>query len=92
MTIEKKAKRPRKQCWICNKLIRKYAQKHHVLLRINDQDLTVTLCRGCHYLVGLLAQRIFLNDAHKVADLLTLARFQAGLPDARTVVNYEYTG
>jgi hypothetical protein len=31
-----------------------------------------------------------LEDAHKVADLITLCRFEAGLEDAKTVLKYKY--
>lgn len=77
-------------CWICRRRKKKYMQNHHVMLRQEDIDLTVDLCRGCHRLVGILAKyTTILNDEHKLADLITLARYQASLPDTRTVVKYE---
>lgn len=79
------------ECWICRKQIKKYRQHHHVMGVQNDPDLTVVLCRGCHWLLTQLARRVMLIDAHKMADLITLARFRAGLQDARTVVEYQLT-
>lgn len=54
-----------------------------------DVELQAILCPSCHALVEELATRIFLSDAHKVADLITLARMKAQLPDMRTIVKYE---
>ncbi|MFA5377490.1 MAG: hypothetical protein WC455_17195 [Dehalococcoidia bacterium] len=83
------AKREKDPCWICEKPPVKYAVGHHVMGAQNDLDLTVDLCRGCHMLEKCLAQRKFLNNAAAVGRLITLARFHAGLPDARTFVYYE---
>jgi hypothetical protein len=66
--------------------------EHHVFLRENDLETTLWLCAGCHYLIGLLARRKFLNNAQTLEDLITLARFQAGLEDAKTIIKFEYTG
>lgn len=66
-------------------------QNHHVVTKAEADEPRVWLCRGCHFLVGRLAMFLtLLNDQHKLADLITLARFQARLPDARTIVKYEY--
>jgi hypothetical protein len=83
------AKHEKDPCWICLKPPVKYAVGHHVMGAQNDPDLTVDLCRGCHMLEKCLAQRKFLADAAAVGRLITLARFHAGLPDARTFVYYE---
>jgi len=78
-----------KRCWICDRTPAKYMQNHHVVTKSIDEELTVDLCRGCHFLVGRLAMFLtLLSDPHKLADLITLARFQAQLPDVRTVVRY----
>jgi len=81
-------------CWICGKHTRSWQNHHITKQRLVDKpdDLPqLKLCAGCHYIVYLLAKRVFLSDAKKVADLITLARFDAGLPDARTIVQYELT-
>ncbi len=62
---------------------------HHVLGKLHA--LFVALCPGCHSLVTDLGRRVMLGDAHKVADLITLARFAAHLPDAKTIVRYKYS-
>lgn len=81
--------RPLVTCWLCGKKHRKYMAKHHVMGVDNDPDLTVDLCRGCHRLEKILSMYIrILTDSHKLADLITLARFHAGLPDAKTVIKY----
>ncbi len=84
-------KQPQGECWVCRREIKKYLQRHHVVKLKEDPDLTVDLCRGCHYLVTQLARRKFLPDFRKVADLITLARFNAGLLDAETILRYSYT-
>lgn len=85
-----KVVKPMRICWVCEKRGRRYYCEHHVVLRENDMGLTVWLCRGCHNLVGRLAQYLrILREPHTLADVITLARFQAGLPDARTIVKYE---
>jgi len=81
-----KAKEP---CWVCRKPPAKYAVSHHVMGAKVDPDLTVDLCRGCHMLEKYLAQRKFLKSLKAVGRLITLARFHAGLPDARTFVYFE---
>ena len=83
-------------CWVCGQVRRKYMTRHHTLkqrLTPEGEEVSqdVTLCRGCHQLVGLLPRRLFLPDAKRVADLLTLARQEAALPDARTVVQFMET-
>lgn len=79
-----------RQCWLCGRKKRKYMQSHHLITRQGDMELTVDLCRGCHFLVSrLAAYTTLLSDSHKVADLITLARYQAQLPDTRTVVRYD---
>ncbi len=83
------AKHPKNPCWICIKPPVKYAVSHHVMGAKIDPDLTVDLCRGCHMLEKYLSQRKFLDNAAAVGRLITLARFHAGLPDARTFVYYE---
>lgn len=83
------AKRLKDPCWICRKPPVKYAVSHHVMGAANDPDLTVDLCRGCHMLEKYLSQRKFMTSAAAVGRLITLARFHAGLPDARTFVYYE---
>ncbi len=89
------AKKPiliKEPCWVCNKPAARYAVQHHVFGVANDPTTTVWLCRGCHMLERYLAQRIFLSDSKAVGRLITLARFHAGLPDMRTVVEYQFTG
>lgn len=81
-----------KYCWVCARKLQKYAQEHHVVGRGDDMGLTVWLCRGCHYLVRQLSQRKLLAQPHKLADLITLARFEAGLEDARTIIIYDKSG
>lgn len=78
------------RCWVCGK-IAKGMNAHHVIGARDDttEPLLVMLCRGCHQLVTILGRRVFLDDPHKVADLLTLARFARQLPDAKTVLRYE---
>lgn len=81
------------KCWICQKIKLKGRKKHahHIVGSQTDAELQAVLCPGCHELVELLAHRIFLSDPHKVADLITLARFKAQLPDMRTIVKFEET-
>jgi ribosomal protein L24E len=79
-------------CWICRKsgLKGRQLHVHHMLGRETAGDIMlVVLCRGCHLLAEELARRKMLKDADKIADLLTIARFRQGLPDARTVIIYE---
>lgn len=79
------------KCWVCQKVNLKKGKKqcHHVLGKKWDIELQTVLCPGCHQLVEWLSHRTFLPDPHKVADLITLARFKAQLPDMRTIVKYE---
>ena len=81
-------KKPPFECWVCGPVKGRVRHPHHVMLKKVDEELTVDLCPGCHWLVGLLARRKFLNEEKRVADLITLARFQAALIDAATVVKY----
>lgn len=79
-----------RECWVCGKAGGKI-QVHHVIGQACDktEPLLVVLCPGCHHLVTNLSRRLFLDNPGKVADLLTLARFAKGLPNARTIVTYE---
>ena len=84
--------KPMEQCWVCDKRTRKYVQGHHVMGIDNDPDLKVPVCRGCHYLLTMLSRyKRLLTDAKKLGRLVTLARFYAGMPDAKTVIKYEET-
>ena len=78
-----------RKCWVCGKIGVRRMNVHHVVGRQNSHQPLVALCAGCHQLVTYLGNRVFLEDAHKVADLITLARFQKGLEDKRTILNYE---
>ena len=78
-----------KTCWICGKTKLKKPHVHHVVGKDNSDEPLVVLCYGCHSLVGRLGQRNFLDDPEMIEDLLTLARFVKGLPNARTVVKFE---
>lgn len=62
---------------------------HHVFGRGTSDDPLVVLCPGCHGLVSDLARRLFLNDPKKVAHIITLARAQAHLTDARICIQYK---
>ena len=78
-------------CWICQKTALKSRGKqvHHVMGKDNAPEPLVVLCRGCHMLVSDLGRRNFLEDAEKVEDLITLARFAKGLQNVRTIITYE---
>lgn len=78
-------------CWVCQKVKLKGRKKqaHHVVGKEEDPELQVILCPGCHQLVELLAHRKFLCNEYILEDLITLARFKAKLPDAKTIVKYE---
>lgn len=78
-----------KTCWLCGRRGRKYYAEHHVVTAEEDPDLTVTLHRGCHWLVNLLSRFRLIDDPKKLADLVMLARAQAKLPNARIVVRFE---
>lgn len=84
-----KEPRPLRTCWLCGKRGRKYYAEHHVYTVEEVPDMTVWLCRGCHWLVNLLSRFKLIREAAKVADLITLARWQANLPNVRTVVRFE---
>ncbi len=80
-----------RQCWACQKIKLKSFHVHHVVGKANDpkDPLLVVLCPGCHNLVTKLSGRLFLEDPRKVADIITLARFEKGLPNVKTTVIYE---
>ena len=77
---------------MCGKKHLKKMHIHHVFGRADSSKPLVALCPGCHELVSSLAIRVFLRYPHKVADLITLARFAAKLPDAKTIVKYKEEG
>ena len=80
----------KKTCWLCDRAPAKYMQDHHVVTKAEADEPRVWLCRGCHFLVGRISMfTTLLKDPHKIADLITLARFQARLPDTRTIVKYD---
>lgn len=83
-------------CWICGKSKLKTINVHHVFGRNIpttkgpiDVDIFVVLCRGCHELVYRLSQRTFIDDPNKLEDLITLARCEHLLYNARTRVIVE---
>jgi len=76
-------------CWLTGKRGRKYYVEHHVMTAEEDADLTVWLCRGSHFLVNLLSRYKIIEDPSKMADLIMLARTQAGMENRRIVVRYE---
>jgi len=80
---------PMKACWLCGRRGRKYFAEHHVYTVGEEPDITVTLHRGCHWLVNVLSRFKLIGDAKKVADLITLARSQAGYPNTRVKVTFE---
>jgi hypothetical protein len=85
-----KTRGPLKTCWLCGKRGYKWFAAHHVYTVEEQADITVDLCRGCHWLVTRLSRfKRLLDTAHKMADLITLARDQAGYPNTRTTVKYE---
>jgi hypothetical protein len=85
-----KARGPLKTCWLCGRHGYKWFAQHHVYTVEEDPDITVHLCRGCHWLVTRLSRfKRLLEFADKMADLITLARNQAGYPNTRTTVKYE---
>lgn len=93
MPTSTKPPKPVRECWVCGRRTRKYIQSHHVMGATNDPDLTVFICRGCHYLETLLARfKRLLTDARALARLITLARLHAGMPDAETHLRYKPTG
>ncbi len=87
--MAKKKLGPMRDCWLCDKRGRKYYVKHHVYTVGEAPDITVMLCRGCHWLVNLLSRFKLIGHAKKLADLITLARDQAGYPNTRTTVVFE---
>lgn len=78
-------------CWTCRKEKLSRFHVHHIIKKsqLPKKPLLVVLCPGCHSLVTALGNRLFLSDAKKVADLITLARFSQCLPNVRTIVTYE---
>ena len=78
----------KKECWVCGKLNVKHLHAHHVMGHKIAPEPLIGLCPGCHRLASMLGNRNLLEDEHKVADLITIARFIKGLPDAATVVKY----
>lgn len=80
-----------KTCWICSKTNVRRINVHHVMGKRNAEEPLIALCSGCHTLATMLGNRDMLKDEHKVADLITVARFIKGLPDAKTVVRYQNT-
>lgn len=78
-----------RECWLTGRRGWKYFVEHHVMTREEDLDLTVWLCRGSHYLVNLLSRYKIIEDSSKMADLIMLARAQAGMENKRIVVRYE---
>ncbi len=82
-----------KECWVTGKKWLKKVNRHHVVGRLSDpkESLLVVLSPGIHDLVTKLSRMLFLADEQKVEDLLTLARYAAGLPDAKTTVRYKET-
>jgi len=81
----------KKQCWVCQKTDLKRFHVHHVVKRSNyaGDPLLVVLCRGCHELVSKLGVRTFLGSTSAIEDLITLARFDKGLPNVKTIVKFE---
>jgi hypothetical protein len=75
--------------WLTGKRGRKYYVEHHVMTVEEDKDLTVWLSRGSHFLVTMLSRYKLIEDPKKVADLVMLARTQAGLDNRRIVVKFE---
>lgn len=88
-----------RKCWICGRMNLPKINVHHVYGRktllyadpepnvvYRDVDLFVVLCPGCHHLVYVLSRRVFLEDANKLADLITLARCERLMPNAKTTV------
>lgn len=82
-------------CWICGRTP-KIINVHHTFGRNVptakgpiDIDIYVVLCRGCHELVYRLSRRTFITDANRMADLITLARCERLLHNARTKVLIE---
>ena len=82
-------KKTKRECWLTGKRGYKYFVEHHVMTVAEDPDLTVWLCRGSHYLVNLLSRYKIIEDPSKMADLIMLARTQAGFDNRRIVVRYE---
>ena len=78
-----------RECWLTGRRGWKYFVQHHVMTVEEDPDLTVWLCRGSHYLVNLLSRYKIIDDPSKMADLIMLARTQAGKENKRIVVRYE---
>lgn len=62
-------------CQLCGKKQRKGLSAHHVFGKENDpeNESMVALCMGCHKAVGLLASRLFVDDATAWESLISLA-------------------
>jgi hypothetical protein len=62
-------------CQVCERSVKKGLSPHHLFGKENDpeDDALVGLCRGCHQLVTILAQRVFCDDPEKLEHLITLA-------------------
>lgn len=80
-----------RECWVCERTKLKKMHVHHIIGKQNPESPLVALCPHCHVIITYLGFRNFLEDAHKVANLITMARFVKGLPDRKTVVKYEET-
>ena len=79
-----------RRCWICKKVGLGRINVHHVYGReLKDLDIYVVLCQGCHMLVYQLCKRLLLDDPKKVADLISLARHEKMLPNAKVTVVIE---
>lgn len=68
----------KKQCQMCLRIVPKGLSSHHVYGKANDpkNEHLVALCRGCHQLVSILAQRNFIDDPAVWTRLMLLARTQ----------------
>jgi hypothetical protein len=62
-------------CQVCEREVKSGLTPHHVFGKENDpdDDALVALCRGCHQLVTILAQRVFCDDPIRLEHLITLA-------------------
>ena len=89
MTAKPRKLGPIRTCWLCGKRGRKYFAEHHVYTVEEEPDVTVWLHRGCHWLVTVLSRFRLIGDAKKMADLITLARSQAGYPNTRVKVTFK---
>lgn len=62
-------------CQLCGKVDPRGLTPHHYLGKENDpgNDHLIALCRGCHYIVGFLGGRAFVDDPRAWELLITLA-------------------